>query len=302
MFIRIFVVSFAVLVGCGKVAQDISNQSNKSIFKEASFSFDFSSKKNTAWDSLASSLNVTSVYGYFNGLKLDQGFEKIGWVQAKVTVKDKPKTRTPFLVSNLDVKQNLVTTSRYQQGYISFQKISTHNFRTTTQFRKVRPKYDFYYFSHFLSKDTYVLFITDKIPTQSIKVTPYQHLVSAVYLKHLNQESYNRDTIIPLSFFYQIIPKNVVTPTLNITPKNTVKVFNKRQPLFILKSPLFDALLATVTLAHHSDKYDVIDYVKADKKIFSEHVKTNLIGSINSYFKSKKATVSTQNVTKTNDD
>ena len=189
---------------------------------------------------------------------------------------------------NFDLKKNIVTSSRYQQGIISLQKISTNNYRTVTEFRKVRPKFDYYSFAHFISNSTYAFLLTEQVPSTSIDITPHNHLVSAVYLKHLKQESYNRETIIPLSVFYSIIPTASVSPTLNVMPKNTMKAFHPSRPAFSFKSPLFDALLATVTLAYHSDQYDALDYVKSkDAVVFSDDMKRHLNGAIATYFKSK---------------
>lgn len=287
-----------LFVGCGKVAQDISSQSNKSIFKEAKILFNFSTKPTNDWTPLVSSKNVSSLYSYYSGIQLDRGAEKIGWVQADVT-SEYVATHNKLTVSNFDLKKNTVTTSRYLQGYISIRKVATNNYQTMSQFRKVRPKFDYYSFSHYLSKDVYAFLVTEKIATQSMEITPYKHLVSAVYLKHLNQESYNRETTIPLSLFYKIIPKSIVSPTLNVMPQNFVKKFRPKQPLFILKDPFMDALLASVTLVHHSDEYDVLDYIKSKKDVFSKKMVTDLTMSVKSYYKNKKTVTPTSNV-KTN--
>ncbi len=297
MAFRIGIIVLLIFAGCGKVAQDISSQTNKSIFKEATFTFDFSSTKDMNWNVLITSANVSSVYSYFTGLKFDQGYEKIGWVEAKISEKDSDSKPLAFTLTNYDLKKNLVKTSRYQQGFISFQTVSTHNYRTQTQFRKVRPKYDYYSFAHFLNKDTYVFFVSEKIPTSSVSISSYQHLMSAIFLKHLTKESYNRDTAIPLSFFYSIIPDTIITPTLNVTPKNTVKTFYSSRPLFVFKSPLFDSLLATVTLAYHSDEYDVVDYIRSNETVFPTPMKEQLIESVKTYYKTKKADVVTTNLT-----
>ncbi len=296
-FILLFLIT--MFVGCGKVAQDISSQSNKSIFKEAKISFKFSSDSPNDWSQLVSSRNISTVYSYYNGIQLDRGSEKIGWVQADVS-SEFIASKNKLTVSNFDLKKNTVTTSRYLQGFISIQKIATDNYQTMSQFRKVRPKFDYYSFSHYLSKDTYAFLVTEKIATQSMELTPYKHLISAIYLKHLNQESYNRETTIPLSLFYQIIPKSIVTPTLNVMPKNSVKKFRPKQPLFLIKDPFMDALLAFVTLAHHSDEYDVLDYITSKKDVFSKKMVTDLTSSVKAYYKNKKTVTPTLNVT-TND-
>ena len=228
------------------------------------------------------------MYSYFEGVSFDRGVEKIGWVQADVKMAPVDDVMVPS-VSNYDRKKNLVTSSRYQQGVVSIQKTSTDNYRTTTRFRKVRPKFDYYSFSHFLSEDTYRLLVVDDIPTTSIDITPYDHMVSAIFLQHVTKESYNRDTVIPLSVFYAIIPTQSVTPTLNITPKNTVKSFDVTQPRFRYEWPLFDSLLDTVTLSYFGDEYEVVDYVNdQESSVFSDQMKDALRLSVSSYFESKK--------------
>ena len=287
MFQRLFLAVLLLMVGCGKVAQDISSQSNKSIFKVATFSFQFSTQDDHEWAMLVSSKNVTPVFSYFQGLEFDRGFEKIGWVHADVEMSQVASKNVP-VVSNFDLKKNIVTSSRYQQGLISLQKVSTNNYRTVTEFRKVRPKFDYYSFAHFMSNNTYAFLLIEQVPTASIEITPHRHLVSAVYLKHLKQESYNKETVIPLSVFYSIIPTAAVTPTLNVMPKNTMKAFHPSRPAFSFNSPLFDALLATVTLAYHGDQYDTLDYVKSKESgVFSDQMKRELNGAVVTYFKSK---------------
>ena len=195
----------------------------------------------------------------------------------------------------------MVTSSRYQQGFISIQKVSTANYRSQTEFRKVRPKFDYYSFSHFMTKDTYLLFVSEDVPSTSVSITPHQHVISAVYLNHLKKESYNRDTVIPLTVFYEIISTASIAPTLNHTPKNSIKTFQPSRPIFSIKSSLFDALLTTVTLSYHSEEYDVFDYIDStDLTIFPESMKVHLKKSVGRYFKSKikkDDALATENVT-----
>ena len=82
-----------------------------------------------------------------------------------------------------------------------------------------------------------------------------------------------------------------------MTPKNTVKTFYSSRPLFVFKSPLFDSLLATVTLAYHSDEYDVVDYIRSNETVFPTPMKEQLIESVKTYYKTKKADVVTTNLT-----
>ena len=104
----------------------------------------------------------------------------------------------------------------------------------------------------------------------------------------MKKESYNRETVIPLTVFYDVIPTASVTPTLNVMPKNNLKSFQSTRPAFSIKSPLFDSLLTTVTLSYHSEEYDVIDYIDStDNGIFSTNMKDRLKKSVGAYFKSK---------------
>ena len=64
------------------------------------------------WNVLITSANVSSVYSYFTGLKFDQGYEKIGWVEAKISEKDSDSKPLAFTLTNYDLKKNLVKTSR----------------------------------------------------------------------------------------------------------------------------------------------------------------------------------------------
>ena len=122
----------------------------------------------------------------------------------------------------------------------------------------------------------------------SVSITPHNHVISAVYLNHLKKESYNRDTVIPLTVFYEIISTASITPTLNVSPKNTIKTFQPSRPIFSINSPLFDALLTTVTLSYYSEDYDVFDFIDStDFATFPESMKVQLKKSVGRYFQSK---------------
>lgn len=101
---RYIIVLLCFLIGCGKVAEDISSQSNKSIFKTALFSFDYSTNDQNDWSAVISTDNVSMVYSYYEGLALDQGFEKIGWVQAELGMRRIASKNVP-VVSNFDLKK-----------------------------------------------------------------------------------------------------------------------------------------------------------------------------------------------------
>ena len=195
----IFLVVFLV-VGCGKVANDIDTEQSKSSFNSATFSFSFSDQNGGQWVSLASTENVSSVYGYLAGISYDEGLEKAGWATAEVEYKQ-VASKNISTVINFDEKRNVVSSSRYMQGLINFDLQSTGNYQTKTTFRKVRNKFDFYSFAHYISKDTYQFKLVEALPTAAIQLTPHDHLISAIYLTHLKQESYNQSTIIPLRFF-----------------------------------------------------------------------------------------------------
>ena len=74
--------------------------------------------------------------------------------------------------------------------------------------------------------------LTMDIPSKSVQVLPYHHVVSVLYHRHIQKESYNKDTILPLSDFYAIIPTGSVTPSANIFPQNKIKSFKVKDPLF----------------------------------------------------------------------
>ena len=128
----------------------------------------------------------------------------------------------------------------------------------------------------------------DDIPTTSIDITPYDHMVSAIFLQHVTKESYNRIRSFRCRFLYDYSTQSV-TPTLNITPENTVKSFDVTQPRFRYEWPLFDSLLDTVTLSYFGDEYEVVDYVNdQESSVFSDQMKDALRLSVSSYFESKK--------------
>ena len=197
-------------------------------------------------------------------------------------------TKNVYKLVNFDSKKNTVTTARYQQGLISIAKVGTSDINISSKFKKIRPKYDLFAFSHYLSKDDIIFYVMSDIPTKDVQVTRYDHLISAIFLQHIQEESYNEDSIIPLKDFKSVIPTAAIGPTLNVFSSNTTRFFRIDQPIFQTKSPLYDALLAVITLSYHSDEIDVVDYIKAQKNtIFSDSMKKTLNDSVRDYFLSK---------------
>jgi hypothetical protein len=293
----VLVLSLCVFVACGKVAQDITSQSTKSVFKSATFSVTLPIDNAPAWDQIISTQNITSVVAYLEGIKFENGREKIGWVSADIEHKV-VASKNVYVVTNYDTKRNTVQSARYQQGLISYSKETTVNVALTSKFKKIRPKYDYYSVAHFITKDDYLLYVTETLSSANMDITPYRHLTSLLFLKHLDIESYNRETIIPFSAFETIIPTYSVTPTLNIYPKNAIRSFHYDRPIFSIKDPMLDALLGVVTTTYHSDKVDAIDYIEAQKEtVFSSDLKGHLIKSVTAFFPesdSEKSTKSTK--------
>ncbi|MEK9726591.1 MAG: hypothetical protein VW397_00640 [Candidatus Margulisiibacteriota bacterium] len=283
----VFLVFLTLLISCGKVAQDISDQSNKSIFKSVSLSTDYLPFSVHGWSSVPTTQNVIDVYVYGQGVTYGKGYEKIGFARAVIGLEGTKKASSP-VVTNYDLKKNLVTSSRYQQGYIQFNLLPSDNYKIKTVFKKVRPKYDFYSFFQYTSKDQYILTILSELPTTNIEITPYQHLVSVLFYNHLKKESFNQESIIPLKEFYRIIPTASVTASTNIMVKNSVKKFKYNDPLFSISSPYLDALLTIVNIAYYSDQFDVQDYLSSlDPVIISDVDKAKLKMSLKTYFKDK---------------
>ena len=86
-----------------------------------------------------------------------------------------------------------------------------------------------------------------------------------LYHRHILKESYNKDTILPLSDSYAIIPTGSVTPSANIFPQNKIKSFKVKDPLFSIETPYYDALLNIVHLVKYGDEYDAINFVESRK-------------------------------------
>ena len=270
-----------LFLSCGKVVQDISSQTQNSVFKSATFIIPLSDFSDASFYDIFSTKNVVSHYGYLTGISFDKGQEKVGWVEANTTIESVTPSKNSFQTINYDSKKNTVTSARYQQGLISISQSNINDIKINTYFKKIRPKYDLFAFSYYLSKDDFIFYVLPEIPTKDIIVSRYDHLVSSVFLQHIQQESYNEDSIIPFKDFQSIIPKSFVTPSLNVYSKNTTRFFKIDQPLFQIKSPLSDFLLSLVTLSYHSDEVDVKEYIN------SKEMKQVLTDSVTSYFQSK---------------
>ena len=142
----LIIFSFIVFSACGKVAQDISEQSTKSIFESATLIMDVNLFSDVRmWNTRPVTQNVTDIYVYAQGLSFGKGYEKIGWAHSSIGLEIVSSKNIPT-VSNYDDKKNTVTSSRYQQGFIKVSAIPTENYLITTEFKKVRPKYDYYSF------------------------------------------------------------------------------------------------------------------------------------------------------------
>ena len=102
----------------------------------------------------------------------------------------------------------------------------------TTEFKKVRPKYDYYSFVQYSSKNEFLFNIDDKIPTHNISLTPYNHLVSTTFINHLKKESYIKESIIPLKDFYLIIPTQSVLATANVDLTMLLKSLTQKTRCF----------------------------------------------------------------------
>ena len=128
----LLVFSFIFLFACGKVAQDISEQSTKSIFESATLTMDVNLFSDVGmWNTRLVTQNATDVYVYAQGLLFGKGYEKIGWAHASIGLEIVSSKNIPT-VANYDDKKNTVTSSRYQQGFIKASAIATKNFLITT--------------------------------------------------------------------------------------------------------------------------------------------------------------------------
>ena len=279
---------FCFMVGCGKVAQDISNQSTNSIFKSVNLIVQHEDFEPFGWDAMPVSTNVVSIYAQAKGLIFEKGYETIAWGSAEANV-EVVGTKNTLVVTNYDQKRNVVDSSHYQQGYFQFQEVVTDNYKLLTQFRKIRPKYNIYSFVHYQSKSRYLFHLTDAIPTKDIQVSPYTHLVSVLYSQHLQKESYNQESLIPLNEFYAIIPTGSATASAMIFPTNNIKIFKVNDPLFSFDDGYFNALLTIVDLSYYGDEYDALSYIEAKQKtaIFTADEAGHLTRSIKQYFKKK---------------
>lgn len=268
--------------------QDISSQTQNSVFKTATFVVPSTEFLDASFNQSLSTKNVVPHYAYLTGISFDKGQERLGWVEANTTV-SLVNSKNTYETINYDSKKNTVTSARYKQGVLSVAQVSTDNINIKALFKKIRPKYDLFAFSYYLSKDDVIFYVLPEIPTNDIVVNRYDHLVSGVFLQHIQQESYNEDSIIPLKDFQSIIPSSIVTPTLNIYFKNTTRFFKIDQPIFQIQSPFYDFLLSLVTLSYHSDEVDVKEFINAQEgPQYSKEMKMALTESVSSYFKSKQ--------------
>ena len=273
-------------VSCGKVAQDITEQNDVSVFKASSFKSVTSDTEFFPWQELVSSLDARMVYVYYEGITMDYGAQRIGWASASSLLKRDTKTSSNVLtVFNYDSNKNTVTGARYQQGMIKLNIISTDNYRLNVEFKKVRPKFDYYIMYQYLSKDDYLLNVSDQVVTESIEISPYSHLISLTFLQHLQKESYRNADVIPLSFFETIIPTSAAGLVSNLMPTNNMTGFNNASPKFSFEDDVVSTLIGVVSLAKHSDVVDAVGYIdEQESVVFSDDLKQILTESVESYF------------------
>ena len=289
------VILFVALTACGKVAEDINTQSQQSIFKELVMTVPLNNFGDSSFKAIVSTNNQTLHYSYLAGISYDKGQDKVGWVEANTKV-DLVGSNNVLETTNYDAKKNTVKSSRYQQGLINTTKVSTDNYQVRVDYKKIRPKYDLFAFYYYLDKNDVLFYVLQDLPTKNVTVTRYDHLVSAIFLQHIQEESYNEDTIIPFSDFKQIIPTAAVTPTLNIYATNSSRYFKVDQPIFQTESTLYDALLALVKLTFYSEQIDATDYIDTQtKETFSDQMKTQLTTSVEAYFLNKNS-ISTSSI------
>jgi hypothetical protein len=276
-----------LLTACGKVAQDISDQSQKSIFKKSATTIHLTAFEPFGWSAIPSTKNATAMYAIAQGIKFNRGYQKIGWVHAHVK-RQTVASKNTLVVTNYDQKKNTVVTSRYQQGFMALNEPTTGNIVVSTEFKKVRPKYDYYVTTHYSNKNTYIFNVQDTIPTASVTITPYRHLVSLLFINHLESESFDENSI-RLRHFYDLIPTSSATPSANIMVPNNIKKFNVNTPLFSVNSDYFEAILNLINLSVHSEKIDADDYLDSlDETLFSDELKTDFQEKITQYFKTKQ--------------
>ena len=286
----VYFLAMMMFFSCGKVADDISGQAEQSVFKEATIIIPLGEFSDSGFNELISTNNMVLHYSYLTGISFEKGQEKVGWVEAEISFSG--VSSNSFEVTNFDTKKNTITSARYQQGVIKAANVGTGNYQITSDFKKIRPKYDMFAFAHYLNLDDVIFYVTEDIPSEDIVIDRYEHLISAVFLKHIQEESYNDDSIIPLEEFKTIIPTAAVTPTLNIYSKNSTRFFRIDEPIFQSESDLYDSLLAMVTLTYHSDEIDVKEYIQAqDDAVFSDTMKVLLTDSVTDYFLEKTQVV-----------
>ena len=291
---RLLLLFVLVLVGCGKVAQDVSPESTEKSFKEVTLTTDLSLFSTDGWSGLMTIDNKWVVYAYAQGLEFGKGYERMGYSNA-VIINQSTVSKNAYALTNFDKKKNTITSARYQQGLFKVQQISSQNFTLKLTFNKLRPKYDYYSFVQYTSKDDYLFKIQSDISTKNITITPYDHVVSTAYVKHLENESYNRDLVIPLTHFYEIVPTKGITVSSWGAFKNSIKKFKETDPLFSIQSTYIDSIIMVAQLSYQAEKYDVMDYLEAiETSVFTEELKQAYVERIDTYFESKA--VPTNNV------
>ena len=81
---RLLLLFVLVLVGCGKVAQDVSPESTEKSFKEVTLTTDLSLFSTDGWSGLMTTDNKWVVYAYAQGLEFGKGYERMGYSNAVI--------------------------------------------------------------------------------------------------------------------------------------------------------------------------------------------------------------------------
>ena len=76
-------------------------------------------------------------------------------------------------------------------------KVATADYKVSLQFKRLRPKYDYYVLTQYTDQQNFVMSVTEQIATASVSFDAYSQLTSLVFIEHLKKES------IFVFFFYR---------------------------------------------------------------------------------------------------
>ena len=94
---------FCFMVGCGKVAQDISNLVHKLNFKSVNLIVQHEDFEPFGWDAMPVSTNVVSIYAQAKGLIFEKGWKRLpGGVRKRLLrwLEQKIRWLLPTLIKN----------------------------------------------------------------------------------------------------------------------------------------------------------------------------------------------------------